>query len=529
MKKSIKKLAAAGLSFTSIASLVACGSAATTTQKTTEGNQIAKPDLITVMEDNTVTESNGAEAFYDYMEQLTGLNIKWIHPDHSGYYDTVANAFTSEDTMPDVVLLSSDYYSVYASNGMLWNMTDAYNNSDLKKSGRLVSTANDVVNACYVLGEDGKKALYGFPTQQGGGSVTYVKSSWLKQAGINPSDLEGKTLDWNTYYGYLKKMADAKQHYVISSPGFVSPNAPYTNYLPEFYQNAQFSFYQTSDGKYVDGFTEQYMKDALARIRKGVEDGVLDKESVNNSTANCRDKWFSVSPDSESGVFTYWAGDWTYTMKSTLEKRNLDTDVIMLNPIKELGAYLNTLPTTWSITTACKNPEGVFKYFIETMLDGGDIQEAWTYGAKGTHWDTKAETVTLQDSDTSTTYKEGEFHHLPSPEKPYQLQMKNHIDPLLALAKYQNTSTTPNGDDPGSNVIPEVSKTAEQFFLEHSKMDVALPVNADLSENITDINQARTYVVSQVALGYMTVDEGMDYYRNTVGSKVDTVVRSLNK
>lgn len=47
--------------------------------------------------------------------------------------------------------------------------------------------------------------------------------------------------------------------------------------------------------------------------------------------------------------------------------------------------------------------------------------------------------------------------------------MKNHIDPLLALAKYQNTSTTPNGDDPGSNVIPEVSKTAEQFFLEHSK------------------------------------------------------------
>ena len=153
----------------------------------------------------------------------------------------------------------------------------------------------------------------------------------------------------------------------------------------------------------------------------------------------------------------------------------------MLNPIKELGAYLNTLPTTWSITSACKNPEGVYKYFIETMLDGGDIQEAWTYGAKGTHWDTIAETVTLQDSDTSTTYKDGEFHHLPSPEKPYQLQMKNHIDPLLALAKYK------------------------------------------------DINQARTYVVSQVALGYMTVDEGMNYYTDTVGSKVDQVVKSLNK
>ena len=60
-------------------------------------------------------------------------------------------------------------------------------------------------------------------------------------------------------------------------------------------------------------------------------------------------------------------------------------------------------------------------------------------------------------------------------------------------------------------------------------MDVALPVNSDLSENITDINQARTYVVSQVALGYMTVDEGMNYYTDTVGSKVDQVVKSLNK
>ena len=36
-------------------------------------------------------------------------------------------------------------------------------------------------------------------------------------------------------------------------------------------------------------------------------------------------------------------------------------------------------------------------YFIDTMLDGGDIQTAWQYGAKGTHWDDKAETVTLAD------------------------------------------------------------------------------------------------------------------------------------
>ena len=32
------------------------------------------------------------------------------------------------------------------------------------------------------------------------------------------------------------------------------------------------------------------------------------------------------------------------------------------------------------------------------MLDGGDIQIAWQYGAKGTHWDDKEETVTVYSS-----------------------------------------------------------------------------------------------------------------------------------
>ena len=61
--------------------------------------------------------------------------------------------------MPDVVLLSSDYYALYASNGFLWNMTDAWNSSETKKSGRLISTADNVLSALMVNGEDGTKAM----------------------------------------------------------------------------------------------------------------------------------------------------------------------------------------------------------------------------------------------------------------------------------------------------------------------------------------------------------------------------------
>ena len=80
-----------------------------------------------------VTETNGAAAFYEQLKTATGLDFQWTRPDHSGYYDAVANAFNSDETMPDVVLLSSDYYALYASNGFLWNMTDAWNSSATKK------------------------------------------------------------------------------------------------------------------------------------------------------------------------------------------------------------------------------------------------------------------------------------------------------------------------------------------------------------------------------------------------------------
>ena len=207
--------------------------------------------------------------------------------------------------------------------------------------------------------------------------------------------------------------------------------------------------------------------------------------------------------------------------------KGLDNELIAIKPIRELGTYVERIAPCWCITTAAKNPEGIFKYFIDTMLDGGDVQTLWEYGAKGTHWDTKAETVTLAKDDEgkkTKTYEEGQFHFLPQPESPDKLMSKNHIDPILALAKYQDGK-----EDPGAGAITETAKTNGDFFAENSTVAVPLPMTTALSENITDINTARNYVISQVALGYMTVDEGMNYYKTTVGSLADTVLKSLNK
>jgi hypothetical protein len=155
------------------------------------------------------------------------------------------------------------------------------------------------------------------------------------------------------------------------------------------------------------------------------------------------------------------------------------------------------------------------------MLDGGDVQTLWCFGAKGTHWDTKAETVTLQGKDTGTEYKEGEFHYLPSPQKPSTLNKKNHIDTLLMLANFKDKN-------PAESVLSKVALTSQQFFADNSKVTVNVPATPEYTDNITDINTARKKAVADVALNGVSVNDAMATYTKTVGSAVETVAKSLN-
>lgn len=534
MKKTVKKLTAVGLTLTSVMGLVACDGNKDGGDKNVS-KEVKKPEVITIMVDNTVVnENNGAKEFEAYLEGLLEkygdagkIDLQFTRPDHSGYYDAVARAFNGKESdIPNVVLLSSDYYALYASNGMLWDMTDAWNNSETKKSGRLIDAADKVLSGLLVNGEDGTKSMYGFSPYRGNGCCTYLKKSWLDKAGIDVASVEGKTLTFNEYYDILKKMRDTVGHYVISAPDFISAEAPYTNYLPEFYQKAQYTFYKSADGKYVDGFTQQEMKDALQRIQTAVKDNVIDKASLGQKTSDARDKFYSTDPANESGVFTYWAGTWADTLKTNLESKGLDSELIAINPIKELGTYVERIAPAWCITNSAKNPEGIFKYFIDTMLDGGDVQMAWEYGAKGTHWDDKAETVTLAsdpEGKKTKTYTEGQFHFLPSPEKPNTLMKKNHIDPTLALATFGDK------EDPGNKAMTDVVMENAKFFDANSSIAVPVPMNETFGNNITDINKTRNEVIAKVALGDWIVDDAMKYYTDTVGAKVNEVLESLNE
>lgn len=468
--------------------------------------EIEKPASVRVVCDGTVvTQDNGQAAFESQLEEYLGLDVVFDQQDHSGYSDAVSRIFASGD-LPDVILLNAAQYAAYAKTGILWDMTEAYANAEFQD--RLVSNVNDNLKI------DGK--MYGMTLARGNGCITYVKQAWLDAVGIDAPTT------WDEYYNMIKLFTEKdpdgngkNDTYGVAAAGIVGNEAPFVNYLPEFYQDAYPDFLQDESGKWYDGFDTEAMAAALGRLQEAYQAGYIDPETLTQSTKDARNKFYADG----FGVFTYWAGTWERNLMSNLEANNLPTDLVELAPIKEMGQYQERQTGVWAITTACENPEGVFKYFIEPMLDGGDVEFLWSYGAKGTHWDDKEETFTCGDKEYS--YQAGEFHMLPTPEKPDTLMTKNHIDQVLCVAPLKEENSVTEAD--------EVVAKSNQFFMDNSKLAPFIPSSDVLNDYNGDLWDIKNKVITEVVVNGSEVEKWMQYYRDNAGSMSAEVLEDLNK
>ena len=129
----MKKLLAMATSL----ALLATSAIVPMTAAAAEEKEVTKPEKITIMVDTTlVNQANGRDAFEARWEKLTGIDLVINQPDHSAYYDVMQQTMADPDQWPDVLIMSSTYYSDFAANGALWDMTEAWENSNTKNSGR---------------------------------------------------------------------------------------------------------------------------------------------------------------------------------------------------------------------------------------------------------------------------------------------------------------------------------------------------------------------------------------------------------
>ena len=507
-----------------VASLAACGSNSQDGAST--GEKELKELKVVVNGTLTATVDNGQDAFVEQWEaavkEETGKDIKLTidQQDHSGYVDAVGRLFASGD-YPDVMIMSADMFKQYAPTGLLWDMSEAYDNAKFQ-SRMLLPEINENL-------KDEEGHLYGFAPTYGNGCVTYVKQAWLDAVGLKAEDI--KTYD--DYYNMLLKFHNEDPDgngkpgdtYGVVAAGFIGDEAPYINYMPEFWQDAYPAILQDENGVWYDGFQSDATKAALLRLQKAYQDGAIDPETYGASTKTAREKWFSNDQTGSSGVFTYWAGSWYQTLTDNLVKNGVDEKLVELAPIAEVGAYLNREAPVWVIIDDGDGDDTreqeIFDTFIETMMDGDKVQTLWTYGAEDVHWSTKAESFTINpgtEKEKSYEYEEGQFHLKQSPNDPNSLWKKNAMDPALVICSLEN----------GFNDISSLASEGNKFFTENCKDAPASPTSETYTNETGTIYDAKDTVISDVVLKGGDVDEAMQKYVDTVGSIIDQVLTELN-
>lgn len=541
-----KKLISMLLTAAMVASLVGCGGGAATEEApaadtqteaaATETKEEAPAETEAAAEEYvlesvnmvvngtlTATVDNGQADFEKQWEEAVGVDLIIQQLDHSGYVDAVGRLFAGGD-YPDVIIMSADMYAQYAPTGLLWDMTEAYDNADFQ--ARMTLPA---INEA--LKKDGK--LYGFAPTYGNGCVTYVKKAWLDAVGLSADDI--KTYDdyYNMLLAFHNEDPDGNgtkgDTYGVVAAGFLGNEAPYINYLPEFWQNAYPAILQGEDGVWYDGFQTQETKDALLRLQQAYADGAIDPETLTASTKIAREKWFSNDQTGSAGVFTYWAGSWYQTLTDNLIKNEVNEELVQLAPIAEveaIGGYLNREAPVWCIIDDGDGDnareQAIFDAFIETMMDGDVVQTLWTYGAEDVHWSTKAESFKTNegtDKEKAYEYADGEFHLKQSPNDPNSVWKKNHLDPALVVCELTN----------GFVDTAELAAAGNKFFTENCIDAPLSPASETYTNESGTIYDAKLAVVTEVVVNGGDVDAAMETYVATVGSIIDQCLNELNQ
>ncbi len=490
-----------------------------------------KLETLTMVVNGTLTATldNGQADFEAQWEtavsEKMGYDVDLVisQLDHSGYVDAVGRLFAAGE-YPDTIIMSAEQFKQYAPTGLLWDMSAAYDNAEFQSHLTLPAINENL--------KDENGALYGFAPTYGNGCVTYVKKAWLDAVNIDPATIT----DYESYYNMLIAFHEGDPDgngvngdtYGTIAAGYLGNEAPYINYLPEFWQDAYPAIVQDENGTWIDGFQSEETKAALLRLQQGAADGAIDPETFTASTKIAREKWFSNEQKGSSGVFTYWAGTWYQTLTDNLVKNDVDSELVQLPPIAEVaavGGYLNREAPVWCIIDDGdgddSREQAVFDAFIETMMDGDVVQTLWTYGAEDVHWSTKAETFTTNpgtDTAKDYSYEEGVFHLKQSPNDPNSVWKKNALDPALVVCSLDN----------GFVDQSELAAEGNKFFTSNCIDAPMSPSSETLTNETGNIYDAKMKVVSSVVVEGGDVEAAMQTYVDTVGATVDQILAELN-
>ncbi len=452
----------------------------------TESASAAAPKKIVAFLDTTfLVPEWGQKEVRDKYQELTRIELEVIQPPHNQYYEKVQLAFASGD-FPDVIELNSDKLIEYVQEGAIVDIT-----SQIENSAIIQKIPRQYIES--VRFADGKLYSVGFNT--GGGCLTYVRKDWLDKLGL------GIPKTWNGYYKMLVAFAnnDPDGNGKKDTIAYVAPGVTDDMYLRDIMQGAYLDFHFRK-GKWVDGYAQPEFAAAMERLQKCYAQGLIDPEVFTNKTSTCREKVYS----GRVGVFTYWSGTWNERLEDGIRNGPVGKSAEFVPiPAIEGSHYRNRIAVQNAITIGAKDPDFVFKNFIEFIHDGKEGQLLFTHGVEGVHW----------------AVKDGKRQKLPRLDDPKLMFQKSYIHPELQPAPW---------DDPFE--LSFRVKNSVAIHTAGAEQEKLKPVSPTLIKVSGDLKALREEIVSKITIGELGVAEGLARYKTeSEALGMSQILAELNK
>jgi putative aldouronate transport system substrate-binding protein len=486
LRKRLLKLISIGLTLSTITiAVTACkqkGETSNANSSKTETKQVTKPDKIKFMTNVGVNNETGLDKWCEKYKELTGITVEVNEPANNEYFEKLDLAFASGDA-PDIVSIASSDMPKYVSKGAFYDMTNLVKNSENVKNIDKQLLESTTFN--------GK--TYATPTEYGGGNIVYYRQDWL--------DKTGKKLPttYDEFVGVLKAFKGVQDDVIP----YTAPGLSDDNFMTTFYQESVPNFTKVN-GKWVDGMAQDNMKSALQRMRSAYEQGLIDTEVVTNKTTACREKWGA----GRVGVFQYWAGNWNLNLDNLLKMgpKASEAKMVAAPPIKG-EKYREVACRALAMSKDVKNPEGIFKYFIDFVSDGKQGSILFTHGVEGVHWQRK-------DSDTVI--------HLPNMKTPNTENEKAFYLPALFVNKITEKGYNFKLDERITNSLDILDKNGQ--------LKDNIPTSKSLSKVNADLVALRDQTLANAVLGKLSVDDALAKYKDEAKRLgVDTIISELNE
>jgi putative aldouronate transport system substrate-binding protein len=452
--------------------------------------QVPKPKVIRAFLDTVLTVQAGQAQFCTEYKKQTGIELRITQPVHNQYYQKLRLAFASGD-IPDVVEIAESNYVQYAKERAFVDLSKYVNKS---------RTLRKVTKSLAPYRIKGK--LYGIPVGVVNGPVTYIRKDWLQKLGLKVP------ATWTEYYNVMKAFTNndpdgngKKDTYGVTQGA--TPDGGICladNSYRDFYLNASPAII-FKNGKWIDGMQQKEFKPALERLRKVYQEKLIDPEIFTNKSSTCREKFQS----GKVGIFAYWAGMWQVRLEDDMQKNlGKKAQIIPIAPLK--GSYcLGRTQAVNTITAKAKNPEGIFKYFLEYANDGAKGQMLFAHGVENVHWKKAGNKAIALPS-------------LDNPQIPVQKAFRAPAEILVPWAA-------------GADPIPNDKRVAGSLRVFKSKYKAdRLPCFTESRSRIEDaLNNAKNDVLVKAMTGGKTVNQALADYKKKCGElKLDQVLRDMN-